>query len=212
MYQNRTLQQYLLLLTILLTGHGVHAEEPAVLKKIRGNYTGTRTIYITFEQSIFWTIREKTTRKNGTLIIAPGNKFNVKFSDEVLVSDGTTYWQYSRKNNQVIIRKVKDLDLSSLPANILSSFLTRYTFRIKERKAKTTVLEWSDDTKDTKSYQHVSLAVFNETGIVQTLSFTGNNGNIHTYTFKKTEFDRAVPEKTFQFKAPADVNIVDNRS
>lgn len=212
MRQNRTLLLITLLFGILFSGYGVHAEEPVVLKKIRSNYIGTRTIDITFEQSIFWIIREKTTRKKGTLIIAPGNKFNVILSDEILVSDGITYWQYSKKNNQVVIRNVKDLDLSSLPANILSSFITRYTFRIKERKGKSTVLEWTDDTKDTKSYRNVSLEVLNESGIVQTLSFTDNNGNIHTYKFKKTLFDRAVPENTFQFKAPADVNIVDNRS
>lgn len=212
MRQNRKLLLIPLLFGILSPDGIVHADEPAVLKKIRGNYTGTRTIDITFEQSIFWIIREKTTRKKGTLTITPGNKFNVKFSDEVLVSDGATYWQYSKKNNQVVIRNVKDLDLSTLPANILSSFLTGYTFREKEQKGATTILEWTNDNKDTQSYQDVTLTVQNKTGIVQILSFTDKNGNTHTYKFKKTEFDRAVPEKTFQFKAPADVNIVDNRS
>ena len=199
-------------LLVLLLFTIVKAEEPALCKKIRSMYTGSKTITTDFEQSIFWTVREKTTRKKGALVIAPGNKFNVNLSDETLVSDGTTYWQYSKKDNQVVIRNVKDIDLASLPANILSGFLNDYTFKEKEQKGKITTLEWIADSSKKSSNHNVSLVVITKTGIVQSLSFTDENDNTHTYRFKNTVFDKSVPEKTFTFKVPADAHIVDNRS
>ena len=197
---------------MLLLFHVSNAEEPALCKKMRSMYNDSKTITTDLEQSIFWTVREKTTRKKGTLIIAPGNRFNVNLSDETLVSDGTIYWQYSKKNNQVVIRNITDLDISSLPATILSRFLNDYTFTEKEQKGKTTILEWIADNSKKSAHQNVSLMVSTKTGIVQSLSFSDENGNIHTYRFKHTVFNRSVPEKTFTFKVPADANIVDNRS
>lgn len=200
------------LLPLLLLVHATAAEEPALCKKIRSMYTGSQTITTDFEQSIFWTVREKTSRKKGSLVIAPDNKFNVNLSDEILVSDGTTFWQYSKKDRQVVIRNADDIDEVSLPANILSGFLNNYSFKEKEQKGKATVLEWIADSTRKSSHRNVILSVITKTGVVQSLSFTDENNNIHTYRFKNTVFNKSVPKKTFSFKVPADAHIVDNRS
>ncbi|MFW6254101.1 MAG: LolA family protein, partial [Chitinivibrionales bacterium] len=71
---------------------------------------------ISFDLSIFWAVRERTEEKKGELYVSPGDKFRAEVGQTIWVSDGQTYWQYSKAANQVVIKDLLDVDLSMHPS------------------------------------------------------------------------------------------------
>ncbi len=197
----------LLLFSVL---YGNVPEEPSVIELIRQKYSDKTTLTADFEQTIYWNVREKTTKNGGTITLAPGDRFKVELRHETYVSDGTVFWHYNRSSDQVVIRNLGDLDLSTQPSHLLGTFLNRYRFREKSRSGKEITLEWNSDSSGA-DMKNVTLTVNSSTGIVNKLSYTDSNSNVHTYTFSRTSFGKTIPESTFSFEVPPDAQCIDHR-
>jgi len=190
------------------------SKEPAVMALLRKNYSGTGAVTAAFDLSIYWSVREKEEKRSGELLIAPGNKFKVTLGKEAFISDSKTFWQYSEKNAQVVVRKFSDIDPSTIPSKFLLSFLSNHAFAEKQRNGSTVELSWGGTGKEggvDGDYTAITAVVDEKNGVIKTLKLTDKNDNIHTYTFKKTTFDKPPKDDTFQFKAPKGVEVVDMR-
>jgi outer membrane lipoprotein-sorting protein len=187
------------------------AAEPAVCEKLRRHYADTTHLQIDFEQSIYWSVREKTSKKRGSAVLAPENRFRVEIGNDLWVCDGVTCSHYNKENNQVIIRNFSDLDITTQPSHLLSTLLTNYRFEEKSTKGKEMTLVWHPDSAASREYTAITLTVIEATGTVTSLTFTDTNSNIHTYQFKNTIFGRKVPAATFEFEAPNNAHIIDHR-
>jgi len=189
------------------------AQEPAIMSVVRQNYSGTNALNAAFDLSIYWSVREREEKKSGELIVASDDRFRVSLGKEILVSDGKTYWQYNQKNSQVVVRNFADIDAATLPSKFLLSFLSTRKFEEKKRGGGTVELAWDGRGKDAHgdSYVAITAVVEEKSGIIKTLKLTDKNENIHTYTFKKTTFDKSPKEGVFQFIAPKGVEVLDMR-
>ena len=201
----------LILLTTVFSFQ-VFSSEPAILDLIRQKYNSLTTIQAQIDMTLYWSVREREEKKSGKLAVSPGDKFRVDLGAETLVSDGVTYWQYSKKNSQVIIKNFQDIDLSWHPSQLLSSFLTGYSYKEKEKSGSETVLFWNTDNKDSDSfYTDITVTAESKSGIVKKLRLTDHNGNVHTYIFKKTVFGAKIPAEVFRFDIPDEVQVHDDR-
>jgi outer membrane lipoprotein-sorting protein len=190
------------------------AKEPPAMTALRKNYGGNNAVTATFDLSIYWNVREKEEKKSGELLIAPGNKFKVTLGKEAFVSDGKTFWQYSEKNSQVVIRNFSDIDESTVPSKFLLSFLSNRVFAEKQRNGSTLELFWDGKGKSAGidgDYTSITAVVDEKNGSIKTLKLTDKNENIHTYTFKKTVFDKPPKDDVFRFKPPKGVEALDMR-
>ena len=189
------------------------AQEPAVMSLLRKNYSGAGAVTAAFDLSIYWSVREREEKKSGELLIAPGDKFKVSLGREIYVCDGKTYWLYSEKNSQVVIHNFSDIDASTLPSRFLSSFLSGRVFTQKRSEGGTAELVWSGGAGSAADdgYTAITAVVEEKSGTIKTLKLTDENGNVHTYTFKKTAFDKPPKSDVFRFSAPKGVEVVDMR-
>jgi outer membrane lipoprotein-sorting protein len=188
------------------------AEEPSVMALLRKNYGGGGAVTATFDLSIYWSIREKEEKKSGELLVAPGNKFRVTLGKEAFVSDGKTFWQYSEKNAQVVVRDFSDIDPSAVPSKFLLSFLSDRAFAEKARSGPTVELFWEGKGAPSGGdYTAITAVVEEKTGVIKTLKLTDKNENIHTYAFKKTVFGKPPKDDVFQFKIPKGAEALDMR-
>ncbi len=197
--------------TLLVSAVMISAQEPAVMKLVRKNYDGSTTINSQFDLTIYWSVREKEERKSGELFLSPGEKFRVNLGKETFVSDGKTYWQYSEKNNQLVIRNLGDIDLSMQPSHLLSTFLSGRTFTQKSSKDGVVQLEWIGNPEESDDYRSVSVSIEEKSGIVKTLKLIDKNENINTYTFKKTVLGKSLPKDAFRFTPPKGTEVHDLR-
>lgn len=201
-----------IILLITVFSFNAFSSEPEVLALIKKRYNPQATIEAQIDMTLYWSVREREEKKSGKIALAPEEKFRVDLGSETLVSDGKTYWQYSKKNSQVIIKNLSDIDLSWHPSGLLSSFLTGYPYEIKEKSGSETVLFWSAGTENTTSdYTDITVTAETKSGIVKKLRLTDRNGNIHTYTFKKTVFGAKIPAEVFRFEIPKEVQVHDDR-
>lgn len=200
-----------LLFLLMITSQVVSAE-PAVMALMRKKYSADSFIEVQFELNTWWSIREREEIKKGKLYIAPKDKFRVELGSETVVSDGLQYWHYNSKAAQVIIDYVKNFDPTYQPSKLLSSFLTGYNYKETFHTENETTLQWYADSLASETvYTKIEIQVNTRSGEVKTLKITDRNGNIQTYTFKKTVFGAKIPKEVFTFEVPDDIQVLDNR-
>ena len=196
------------LITVLFCATVLNADEPQIMNQVRENYSPNSTIHAQFDHSIYWAIREREEKKSGELFVAPGNNFKVTLGNDVFVGDGETYWQYSKRNSQVLIYNLSDIDISYQPSNMLSSYLTERSFTQIGEEEGLLVLQ---STEEDQNYQSIKAWVNKNNGTVSKLELIDNNENINTYTFHKKVFDKSIPSNTFRFNIPRNTDIQDMR-
>ncbi|MCL2267880.1 MAG: outer membrane lipoprotein carrier protein LolA [Chitinispirillia bacterium] len=189
------------------------AQEPAAMALVRKNYSGAGAVTATFDLNIYWNVRERDEKKSGELLVSPGNRFRVTLGREVFVSDGKAFWQYNERNKQVIVRNFSDIDPMTVPSRMLSSFLSSRKFVEKGRGAGTVELEWKSAAGEEfgDGYTAITAVIEEKSGTITVLKLTDKNENVHTYTFKKTTFDKPPKDDVFRFTAPKGVEVMDMR-
>jgi outer membrane lipoprotein-sorting protein len=181
-----------------------------LLSLLRKNYSAETTLSTKFTLTVYWNVREKEEKKKGRICLAPGDRFRVTIGDETFVSSGETFWQHSAGTNQVIIKKLADVDRSALPSQIFGTYLSAYPFREVGRKKDVVVFAWKSDSRETH-YREIQVAVKEKAGRITRCVLTDHNGNTYTYAFSATVFGEKIPKERFEFNVPKDARIVDVR-
>lgn len=197
-------------LLIMILCVEIMAMKPAVISLIEKKYNQNSTIQSQFDLTIFWSVREKSEHKTGTMIIAPQNKFRIELNDEVFVSNGDRYWYYNSKTAQVTIENVKKIDVSSLPSNLLQKYLTEYNYSEKEKTGSVVVLEWNKEPNENSVYTSIEIWAEEKTGVIKKIQITDRNSNVNTYTFRRTIFGGKISGKIFDFKVPKNAQVLNN--
>lgn len=190
----------------------LRASTDPVLERVRSRYNPSATIEAEIDMTIWWEVREREEKQSGRLLLAAGDRFDVQLGDSRWVCDGRTLWHYSAAANQVVIRRLLDVDLSSHPSQILSTYLMDYEYREQSRKGKHRVLAWeSDGDNPDGKYASIGMTVDEASGIVQSLAVVDTRGNRSTWTFRKTRFDPPLDPAPFTFTPPEGTHVVDTR-
>ena len=182
----------------------------SLLTIVRRNYNQETPIESKLTQTIYWSVREKEDKKQGSIVLAPGDCFRVTVGSETYVSDGKTIWTYNSKANQVVIRNLADVDLALHPSRLFVSYIGVYPFREKERTNGMALLSWSTDSS-TVPYTSIRVWVQIKTGTITKCVMTDRNKNLFTYTFTNTVFGKKVPKEAFDFVIPKNAQVVDSR-
>lgn len=183
----------------------------SILEKLRKKYSPEKEVHLSFDLTIFWSVRERYEKKSGELIFNPGEKFRLKLGNSTWVSNGQTYWQYSKSTNQVVIKSLLDIDLSLQPSNMLQSFLS-YSFKIHTSDAKSTTLIWEGDSQNSDlPYKKIVVNVDPKKFEIVELIVTDDDSNESRYIFGKTKFGVKESSSTFEFEIPEGADVLDTR-
>ena len=198
---------------MIFSACGSYGQETPLLKSVAHNYDGSINITTSFDLAIFWKIREKKEIKHGTIILAPGDKFNVTFGTGQWVSDGKTFWQYDNKLSQVVISTVASIDRSALPSGLIAKYLSNYPLEEKSKNKNVTVFQGSAGNGNSTANgeaQKVVLTVDNKNASISQLFVIDKSGNESAYSFHATAF-RAQNPSVFSFSPPKGARIIDQR-
>lgn len=184
----------------------------AVIDDVRKLYGPSSVVDADIDMTIWWAVREKEEKKSGHLLLAPGDRFDVTLGESRWVCDGRILWQYSGDANQVVIKRLLDIDLSAYPSQVLSTYLMKYSYSVDSQNEKEAVLSWkSDPTNPDRDYRSITLSVDPRKAVVQKLEVVDTNGNRSTYLFRKTRFGIKIEPKTFTFAIPEGAHVLDVR-
>jgi outer membrane lipoprotein-sorting protein len=195
---------------IVLAGDTI--QEPPVMALVRNKYTKGTTLQTQFSLRTWWNVREKEETKQGSLSLAPGEKFRAVVGNDMYISDGESYWQYSAKAKQAVLKRLSQIDLSAHPSRLFETYLRKRTFTAAGKDGKSTVLVWNADTgvQNDPGYTKMTLTV-TAGGVIKKLVLIDSSGNSFTYTFSKTVFGATIPQEEFRFETPQGASLVDLR-
>ncbi len=196
---------------IFIFSISLSAQENTVIDAVKKKYSGKLSLDLTFDVNIFWKVREKYEKKNGMLLMVPGDKFRCKIGSTEWVSNGHIYWQYNEKTSQVIVKNLLDIDLSMHPSQMIQRYLS-YPFKVESSDEKQAVFIWtaSEDNQD-RSYKKITLTIDKKKNILKELVTVNRDGNESTYIFKKVKIGSEIPLEVFSFKIPKGVDVLDTR-
>ena len=192
----------ILLLFSLLSPLFAQKELTSLLKKIQND-----PVEMEFSLEIYWSVREKTEKKKGSLLLAGEENFDLTLEKSRWVSDGVTVWQYSEKNSQLVIRNFFDMDFSLHPSTMFERFGSRKFKEITEND--NTILRWSSD--EDLEYRKIDVKLSDDNNRFESILFVDLEDNESRYIFKKMLFLDSVEESRFVFTTPKDVEVFDER-
>ncbi len=198
---------------ILLAASLAYSTTGSLLEQAKGNYGEQSSVRTKFTLDIFWKVRQKTEHKKGTLLLGKGDKFRVRLDHTEWVSDGYTYWQYSKKSNQVVIKNLLDLDVSYHPSMIFSHYLKNESY-VAVDTTECCIAYTDSSLKSNKKSQinEITIWIRKEGASIEKIKMVDENGNISTYTFNKWKFGVQFSEDDFTFEPPQDARILDTRA
>ena len=200
----------------MLSGNLSHAETPEqdALDAVQKNYEKVLTYEAEFIQKSYIKMMDKTQDVKGTVIIKKPGKTIWSYGapdTQILISDGSTLWLYVPDEEQATKVPIESIYSSNTPAlflagkgklmqtfNVESVNLDKDPIRITlTPKADDQALTRLQLLADKKNYQITGSTVYDKLGNETEIRFS----NIKT--------NREIPEKTFQFQAPANVEVLD---
>jgi outer membrane lipoprotein-sorting protein len=186
------------------------ASSSPLLSLLRSNYSPGTALSTKFTLTIYWNVREKEEKKKGRIWLAPGDRFRVEIDNETFVCDGGTFRHFSAGTNQLVVRRLADVDSSTLPSQIFAKYVASFPFSEVERKKGTAVFAWRCDSGETR-YREIRITADEKGRRITRCVCTDHNGNTFTYDFKATVFGGKQPKERFEFDAPEDARVVDMR-
>ena len=192
-----------------LLSYGADAPS-SLVTLVRKNYDPSRSISTRYTLKIYWSVREKEEKRQGSLSLASGDRFRITAGDECFVSNGTTYWHYAPQANQVVIKNLIEVNLSLLPSQLFARFIVSCPFKQVRSEKGMAELEWMSDSTGVP-YRSITVKVKEKEGRIAACIMTDRNGNIFTYKFTATTLGKKVPGRTFEFEIPKSARIVDLR-
>ncbi len=153
----------------------------------------------------------------GSIKAKKGNKYVLDLSNRTIISNGKTLWNYSKRNNNVVISKFDENSTDFSIEQFFFSYLLAYTpIELKnESKSKGEylhILRIEPETKekmlfginyidikyDAKSYDIVALDI-------------AEGNNIQFWRLQDFKINPNLSDSIFEFKPPKDAEVIDMR-
>ncbi|MCA9742262.1 MAG: outer membrane lipoprotein carrier protein LolA [Deferribacteres bacterium] len=189
-------------------------EVDEIVKKLREKYEKIETLQADFVQTSIWSLAGEQHQSEGKIYLAEKNKYRVETDPQLIITDGTIVWTFSKDREQVIIDELSKSKENPLPRDIL----LKYT---KDSRA---VLLGEIELGGTPCYQIKFQPKDENSFIVSTTVWVSKadwlaiqieqedlNENLTRYFLKNIVINSPLSDSLFSLKIPASVEVVDLR-
>lgn len=185
-------------------------EKDDIYKALSAKYGNLKTINLFFKSA-------EDGKVQGSLTAKKGNKYIIKAQNRVITCNGKTIWNYTPKDNKVVLSSYEsgqgnELSIETFFFNFIKEF--KPVSLTKERNSKGIVvyvltLE-PDKSKSSLNIKKVKIWVEEAKNTITKVQSIDDQGT-NTYIISKIFTNKNIPDKTFDFKNPKDVNVIDLR-
>ena len=198
--------------------HGGPTSDP--LKKMRERFDGLSTLSANFERGFQWNLAKKKQTFKGKMFLKKPNMFRFDTRDHVVSTDGESVWSFVLANNQVVINKYAAPQNDRSPEGLLFNLLfqegyvqgyTSFDGGTEKLDGKTCTVIGLTALKEEAYISSIRLWIVNHTALPSRIEYVDFNEDITTYRLSRFKLDRKIPDETFRFTPPAEVEVVDFR-
>jgi outer membrane lipoprotein carrier protein len=206
----------LAIIFILLNGNMSQAETPEqhALDAVQKNYEKVLTYEAEFIQKSYIKMMDKTQDVKGTVSIKKPGKMKWSYGSpdtQILISNGNTLWLYVPDEEQATKIPIESIYSSNTPALFLAGKgkLTQ-TFNVERVNLdKDPLIITLTPKADDQSLTRLKLFANKKNYQITGSTVYDKLGNITEIRFSNIKTNREIPEKTFQFQVPANVEVLD---
>ena len=178
-----------------------------VYRKLVQQYGKINTITVTFDS-------EDGQIKNGILKAKTGNKYNISFGSNKIISNGQTIWNYNPKRKNVIITdfipEIGGITLDYFFFNILGN-LQPISLKTETSTSRGRQQMLELQSKDrTSEIRKVNLFMDEKFTKITGIEITTNNFS-QKWIIRSLEINKNIPDSNFNFKTPEGVEEIDMR-
>lgn len=190
---------FLLIATLFPQGKDV-----SLLKAMQNKFSSLQDFSVDFSREINGKIL-----MTGKLFYQKGNKLRLEFKNLMIISDGTTNWNYNKKEKKVIISSYDEADASLFsPKKFVFDYPDKCKVKEVKEGGKTFLLlkpgSSEIDFKQAKVYPTTD-------NTLEKVVVTGNDGNIIIFHFSNFRGNQKFGKEKFSFQIPQGTKIIDLR-
>ncbi len=190
----------------------IDAEE--IIRDVRQKYDGIKSFSADFVQSFNWKLAGQSQEQKGKIILKDFDKFRIETEDQLIVSDGTTLWTYSRIHGQVIIDRIENAEEVILPRDLFLKFSQKYIPTLageeKIRNMDCQVVRMTAKSGDVY-IKEMKIWVDKKSLLTTKIEQKDINDNLTTYVLENMVINQPLDPETFHYVVPKDVEVIDMR-
>lgn len=191
-------------------------EADKLLDIISKRYKNFKTIKADFVYGIENKVDKQNEKQKGTLYVK-GNKFRLDIAGQLIISDNSTLWTYSKEVNEVQVNDYKPKENAIRIEDIFTMYNKGFLYKIEEERKEAgkdiVVVELTPKDKKRNFYK-VKVTIDKTNQTIQKSVVYDKNSNIHTYTITNQYPNIKLEENFFSFdkaKYPG-VEVIDLRN
>ncbi len=153
----------------------------------------------------------------GSLKSKPGNKYVITTSERKIVSNGKNIWNYSIKDNKVILSEQEVGSIGSISVeNVFYSFSSTFKpvslKRENDSKLGTSLVLHlrSDKAQSQLNIETMQLVLDTKTKQIKAVRLDGTDGK-QSWTIKKINTTNKIADSAFEFTPPKNCEVIDLR-
>lgn len=183
----------------------------SVIKNLQVKFNKISNLTADFSQDIVDFSGKKEMTMHGKFLYEKGNKFRVELKNILIVSNGKTLWNYNKKFNRVVIKKLNG-DASNF---MLQKFIFDYPKKCNVKLVKNNSLEKGYSIiliPRNKKVQFKSIQIWtNKTYMIKKISIKNYNNVTINVQFDHIRLNKSLKDKLFHFIPPEGSKIIDFR-
>ncbi|RMG68945.1 MAG: outer membrane lipoprotein carrier protein LolA [Calditrichaeota bacterium] len=200
---------------IMLAGVLRAKDAQDILKQVQKKYRNLKSVEIEFKEVNRFKLTNTESEIYGRLLLTRDNRFRFETEDQLIVSDGKSYWRYNKLDNQVLVDYAKKGEeqvlLTHFFSNISDNYYAELIDQVKEGGKKQYVVKLIP--KDENSFfNYIKVWVVDKKWDATRVVYVDYNDNETEYQIEKIQLNPSLSEATFSFNPPEGTEVVDLRS
>jgi outer membrane lipoprotein carrier protein len=146
----------------------------------------------------------------GNIYYSKGNKFRLELKNSTIISDGTTLWNYNKRQKKVVINNTSSSDPSSFTIeNFLFDYPSKSDVTLeKENNRKVLVLIPQEEKK--MNFKKAKIWV-DPDYLITKVSIENLSGTITNFQLSNYKLNQNLPDSRYTFSPPEGTNVIDLR-
>jgi outer membrane lipoprotein carrier protein len=175
---------------------------------------GAATLIVDFKLSIHWQLRDTLEEKSGKIYLKKPEKYRIELGDNLIVSDGETFWRYSKKNRQLVINRIRDIESDFQPGQWLFKYSDQYkpagldsAVQAGEKCYGVRLVPKEEGAR----FDSLQVWISGKNSLPIKIETKDKNDNSATYTIDKIVRNTELADKLFRFSPPKGTEVIDMR-
>jgi outer membrane lipoprotein carrier protein len=193
------------LLLLFTVGLNYYAIGDKLLADLQDKFKEVKDLSAEFKQST-----------NGKVVVSgkfffkKEDKLRIEFKNSILISDGSTNWNYSQKENKVIISKNDDNNASPFSLRTVIFDYPKECLVSSEMENGIEVLILTPNKESSIGYSLIKIWVNNE-NLINRIILKDKAENLTQIDFSKYKVNQKITDSKFNFTPPEGSKVIDLR-